>query len=468
MEVYKRTVTEKRRAANRAAAAHSTGPRTEEGKRRSAFNSFKHGLYATQDSTIRQAFDRSGVDLAQYDQLHRELAASLQPQDPMQALLVEDLVRFYWLKNLSQRASAEWQARHSEGFRFACDQRRHEAQRKQAVISDQQAAGHGWLWVIECSQKFEKLYELLDSLDELARTAQWYGSYDDPEGSEEEPEDIDSGNPDEQLSPVGILFESIYHSKPTRTGKRMFELFEACAIDGASADDPRVAQLRELIRDERDSVKEQHRLYEINRERYITEPESMDNPALHALSDQWWTMVNREFAFDRQIASKLRLLMKLQSAASERQLDEDELPEASPPENDAGPDEDAPATPPTSSPDGEAAASGNPEQPAAAPEAQPPATTLAPEAANIESTETNPKQESARAGGPGSQAACFKSIETNPKRSLSRQRHESSGPHFVRSRNARRPPSQMSSRAAATSITGRRDGGLVTLLNLRW
>jgi hypothetical protein len=105
MEVYKRTVTEKRRAANRAAAAHSTGPRTEEGKRRSAFNSFKHGLYATQDSTIRQAFDRSGVDLAQYDQLHRDLAASLQPQDPMQALLVEDLVRFYWLKNLSQRAA---------------------------------------------------------------------------------------------------------------------------------------------------------------------------------------------------------------------------------------------------------------------------------------------------------------------------------------------------------------------------
>jgi hypothetical protein len=283
------------------------------------------------------------------------------------------------------------------------------------VLSDQEGAVQGWLRVAECSQKFEKLYELLDSLDELARTAQWYGSYDDPEGSEQEPEELDSGNPDKQLSPVGTLFESIYHSKPTRTGKRMFELFEACAIDGASADDPRVAQLRELIRDERDSVKEQHRLYELNRERYITEPDSMDNPALHALSDQWWTMVNREFAFDRQIASKLRLLMKLQSAASDRQIDEDELPETSPSENDAGPDEDAPTTPPNSSPDGEPAASADPEQPAAAPEAQSAATTLAPEAENVESAETNPKQQSAQAGGPGSQAASFKSMETNPK-----------------------------------------------------
>ncbi|MGH9444904.1 MAG: hypothetical protein ACRD3O_04140 [Terriglobia bacterium] len=51
MRVYKRKVTEKRLAANRAAAAQSTGPRTEDGKRRSAFNSFQHGLYATQAAT---------------------------------------------------------------------------------------------------------------------------------------------------------------------------------------------------------------------------------------------------------------------------------------------------------------------------------------------------------------------------------------------------------------------------------
>ncbi|MGH9447472.1 MAG: hypothetical protein ACRD3O_17320, partial [Terriglobia bacterium] len=67
MRVHKRKVTEKRLAANRAAAAQSTGPRTEDGKRRSAFNSFQHGLYATQDPIIRQAFARSGLDPAQYD-----------------------------------------------------------------------------------------------------------------------------------------------------------------------------------------------------------------------------------------------------------------------------------------------------------------------------------------------------------------------------------------------------------------
>jgi hypothetical protein len=61
MSVHKRTVTEKRRAANRAAATQSTGPRTEQGKQRSAFNSFKHGLYASQYAVIQQAFIRSGL-----------------------------------------------------------------------------------------------------------------------------------------------------------------------------------------------------------------------------------------------------------------------------------------------------------------------------------------------------------------------------------------------------------------------
>jgi hypothetical protein len=105
MKVYKRTVTEKRRAAGHGAAAHPTRPRTEEGKRHSAFSFFTHGLCATLCMTygakpfvlnaqrspcvmLRLAaegcagsgchyppgLDHSGVDLVQYDQLHREPA----------------------------------------------------------------------------------------------------------------------------------------------------------------------------------------------------------------------------------------------------------------------------------------------------------------------------------------------------------------------------------------------------------
>jgi len=48
-----RPVSEKRLAANRANAAHSTGPRTPEGKTRSAQNSRKHGFTASMFAVVR-------------------------------------------------------------------------------------------------------------------------------------------------------------------------------------------------------------------------------------------------------------------------------------------------------------------------------------------------------------------------------------------------------------------------------
>ncbi len=54
-----RTITAKRRAANQAAARKSTGPKTEEGKQRAAFNSFQHGAFAT-ESHIREAAAKNG------------------------------------------------------------------------------------------------------------------------------------------------------------------------------------------------------------------------------------------------------------------------------------------------------------------------------------------------------------------------------------------------------------------------
>lgn len=380
MRVYKRTVTEKRLSANRAAAALSTGPRSEDGKRRSAFNSFQHGLYATQDAIIRQALHRAGLDPAHYDHLHLELAASFQPQDAVQALLVEDLTRLYWLKNLSQRSLAEWQARQAEKFRFECANRRLEARRCEPVADDFYVMHGGWIWMKACPEKFEKLDELLETLDGLATRAEWRQVEEqralpfddetrDPDGEEDEDEDNedseheddedgdgdgdededdddseedddddedneDSGydeddedkdeyggevpNPESRApSPRPLaeaLLEQIYGSRNYWTGKRIQRLIAQCAQDGASADDPRVAQLRALIREEQENVKEEQRLYAQEREVKIAPPLTTDDPALHPVSQLWATMVDQETAFDRQIASKIRLLMKLQAA----------------------------------------------------------------------------------------------------------------------------------------------------------
>ncbi|MGH9401984.1 MAG: hypothetical protein ACRD2P_07760, partial [Terriglobia bacterium] len=81
-----RTVTEKRRAANQAAALKSTGPKTPEGKQRAAFNSFQHGAFAAEDYILREALGRSGYDAAEFDGRRQELLDDWQPGGAQQRL----------------------------------------------------------------------------------------------------------------------------------------------------------------------------------------------------------------------------------------------------------------------------------------------------------------------------------------------------------------------------------------------
>jgi hypothetical protein len=440
MPVFTRTVTEKRQAANRAAAARSTGPRTEEGKRRSSFNSFKHGLYATQDGIIRQAFTRAGLDPVQYDQLHQSLAASLQPQDAVQALLVEDLTRLYWLKNLSQRALAEWQARQGELFQFQCQKRQFEGQRYEPVVDDLKREVEGCMGVKPCPEKFEDLYRLLGYLDDLARHAQW----DKPKGPDTLGAEFKNQLTEEEtwLWPPGsnghlvdLLLRDIYRGKFTWIGKQIQALFADCAEDRASADDPRVSELRELIRLERAQVADEDRLYQTGRVRANTDPLSLSNPVLLPASKFWQDMTNQEAAFDRQIASKLNLLMKLRREAAAAALDEENVIEdvagtaargpepatagaadganrkntgtnpksgltASESASDSQPDdadrapgqgEAFPPPPVSSSDDGPATASNEPDEPASALDAGQLATAGPANGANTKTAGTNPK-----------------------------------------------------------------------------
>jgi hypothetical protein len=68
----KRPVSERRLAANRANAQKSTGPRTPEGKRRSALNATRHGI-------LSQVLHLPEEEMAAYDEFTAPYVASLAP-----------------------------------------------------------------------------------------------------------------------------------------------------------------------------------------------------------------------------------------------------------------------------------------------------------------------------------------------------------------------------------------------------
>jgi len=76
-------LSEKRLAANRANAAHSTGPRTAEGKARSAQNSRKHGFAASKFCAVRLE------DCNDFAILHAKAIATYQPVNDQEAIAVE-------------------------------------------------------------------------------------------------------------------------------------------------------------------------------------------------------------------------------------------------------------------------------------------------------------------------------------------------------------------------------------------
>lgn len=79
----KKSVSEKRLAANRANAAHSTGPKTDEGKTRSSQNARKHGFTASKFAVVRL----EEIDAIQ--NLRADAIATYQPVNSQELFAVE-------------------------------------------------------------------------------------------------------------------------------------------------------------------------------------------------------------------------------------------------------------------------------------------------------------------------------------------------------------------------------------------
>src|ERR1700691_6566207 len=96
--------TPKQRAASRANAQKSTGPRTTAGKAASRFNALKHGIFAVHQIM----FDEKPEDLAELAAEYHELYS---PADAKQRFLVDTLVANEWRLRRMRRVEAElWQS----------------------------------------------------------------------------------------------------------------------------------------------------------------------------------------------------------------------------------------------------------------------------------------------------------------------------------------------------------------------
>jgi hypothetical protein len=79
--------------ANQANASHSTGPRTPEGKARVSRNACKHGL-TSQRLIVRED------ELEEFESLHADLLAELDPQGALETLTFNEILHSAW--NLSR------------------------------------------------------------------------------------------------------------------------------------------------------------------------------------------------------------------------------------------------------------------------------------------------------------------------------------------------------------------------------
>lgn len=89
----KKPTSPKQIAANRRNALKSTGPRTSPGKAVSKMNAVKHGILSREVLVRGRLLHESGEEL---EALHRRFLEELQPEGPLEELLVDQIITAHW------------------------------------------------------------------------------------------------------------------------------------------------------------------------------------------------------------------------------------------------------------------------------------------------------------------------------------------------------------------------------------
>jgi hypothetical protein len=147
-------VSEKQLAANRANATQSTGPRTPEGKARSAGNARKHGFTAATFAVVRLE------DLNEVDHLKADLVAVYQPVNAQELFAVERIA-------LAQQALLR-AARLEAGLFTTCLNTVLDSSGQPFIPMSQELVGDG---DIEVTRAQNRNYALAEGFERMTRTA---------------------------------------------------------------------------------------------------------------------------------------------------------------------------------------------------------------------------------------------------------------------------------------------------------
>lgn len=312
------------REARRRNGQKSTGPRTEQGKRRAAQNGRRGGA----PHIVRSPAPAPSLT-GRAEKLTQELAGAFEPANSAEHLLVEELARLHFRKRGNQEAQTgliqkNW-------CKLARERAEH--QRQLAMESSDYpyrlAAAAGFLTMEDCPAKFRQLSRMLNvvkddveqgnfsrDVEEVLRTvygpgptmrgARVLGNYRRllESGYAPRTAEPEAGAP----SPVAPGPEATDASFVPVPAASESEEARAARQDRASLEASR-ADLLQALQEEKSVLAAQYGTY---LDEHVPSPEALQRAALVPADDAWRALIHQDQALDRQIESKTRLLMFMQ------------------------------------------------------------------------------------------------------------------------------------------------------------
>jgi len=301
MDQTRQALSTKEIEARRMNARKSTGPRTPEGKRRSALNALKYGTHARPQSLAETMLDL-GEDPREFEHFLAGLVTALDPADAVERMLVEDIATLAWKKRRLDRIQQGLQLRNLELLELERHRQALEVGRDSPDVSQAEVLKIGLRRSKKSPAKFGEILSYLDMLTEAV-------------GKNDFSRDADP------------LFTALYGEEPTLRGAEIINLYhrfqnpdedhdETEGTDDPQEEQALLAGLKLALQEETRDVAEEYALY---LQEHVHVSPALRNATLAPSNPEWRAMIRHEYTLDRLVERKLKLLIQIQNARKARE-----------------------------------------------------------------------------------------------------------------------------------------------------